>query len=248
MGALRLLFRAEFRRRWRSWLALATLIAVVSGVVLAAAAAGRRTESAFPRFVAAYGFDAGVYSMRPVPKLAKLPEVSSATHVIGPFSGQATCDCTNPINPTDFEVVVVPPGGRPIYKLISGHLPDPSAPDQVLASFTLQQNDGVHLGTVIHVPFYSAAQASAYDNAIGAPPRPDGPIVAFRVVGFEAAESEFPSGSSPSYVLYTTRHSRVPCCRGRRREICISSACATVPPAYPSSPSKPARWAGKRTA
>jgi ABC-type lipoprotein release transport system permease subunit len=204
MGALRLLFRAEFRRRWRSWLALAALIAVVGGVVLAAAAAGRRTESAFPRFVAAYGFDAGVYSMRPAPKLARLPGVSAATGVIGPFSGQPTCDCTNPINPTDFEVLVVPPGGRPIYKLISGHLPDPSAPDQVLASFTLQQDEGVRLGTVIHVPFYSAAQASAYDNAIGAPPRPDGPVVAFRVVGFEAAESEFPSGSSPSYDLYTT--------------------------------------------
>jgi ABC-type lipoprotein release transport system permease subunit len=98
----------------------------------------------------------------------------------------------------------VPPGGRPIYKLISGHLPDPSAPDQVLASFTLQQNDGVHLGTVIHVPFYSAAQASAYGNAIGAPPKPDGPTVAFHVVGFEAAETDFPSGSSLSYYLYTT--------------------------------------------
>ncbi len=204
MGALRLLFRAEFRRRWRSWLVLATLIAVVGGVALAAAAAGRRTDSAFPRFVAAYGFDAGVYAMRPMPKLAGLPGVSSATDVVGPFSGQPTCDCTSPINPTDFEVLVVPPGGRPIYKLISGHLPDPSAPDQVLASFTLQQYDGVHLGTVIHVPFYSAAQASAYGNAIGAPPKPDGPAVAFHVVGFEAAETEFPSGSSLSYYLYTT--------------------------------------------
>jgi len=73
MGALRLLFRAEFRRRWRSWLVLATLIAVVGGVALAAAAAGRRTDSAFPRFVSAYGFDAGVYAMRPMPKLARLP-------------------------------------------------------------------------------------------------------------------------------------------------------------------------------
>ena len=204
MGALRLLFRAEARRRWRSWLALATLIAVVGGVALAAAAAGRRTDSAFPRFAAAYGSDAGVYAMRPMPKLAKLPGVSSATDAVGPFSGQPTCDCTNPINPTDFEVLALPPGGRPIYKLTSGHLPDPSAPGQVLASFTLQQNDGVHLGTVIHVPFYSAAQASAYDNAIGAPPRPDGPTVAFHVVGFEAAESEFPSGSSLTYDLYTT--------------------------------------------
>ena len=204
MGALRLLFRAESRRRWRSWLVLATLIAVVGGVALAAAAAGRRTDSAFPRFVAAYGSDAGVYATRPMPKLAKLPGITSATDAVGAFSGQPTCDCTNPINPTDFEVLALPPGGRPIYKLTSGHLPDPSAPDQVLASFTLQQNDGVHLGTVIHVPFYSPAQASAYENAIGMPPRPHGPAVAFHVVGFEAAEPEFPSGSSLTYDLYTT--------------------------------------------
>lgn len=57
---------------------------------------------------------------------------------------------------------------------------------------------------MIHVPFYSAAQASAYGNAIGAPPKPDGPTVAFHVVGFEAAETDFPSGSSLSYYLYTT--------------------------------------------
>jgi hypothetical protein len=73
LGAVRLAFRAESRRRWRSWLAIAVLISVVGGFVLAAAAAGRRTESAFPRFVAAYGFDAAVFAVRPVPKVAGLP-------------------------------------------------------------------------------------------------------------------------------------------------------------------------------
>jgi hypothetical protein len=83
-------------------------------------------------------------------------------------------------------------------------LPDPAALDQVLASFTLQQDYGVHLGTIIHVPFYSPSQASAVNNATGAPLKPNGPTVAFRVVGFEASEFEFPSGSSPSYDLYAT--------------------------------------------
>ena len=58
MGAVGLAFRAELRRRWRSWLAVAVLISVVGGLVLATAAAGRRTGSAFPPFVAAHGFDA----------------------------------------------------------------------------------------------------------------------------------------------------------------------------------------------
>ena len=110
--------------------------------------------------------------------------------------------------PADLEVGVVLPGARPVWKLVSGHLPAPSVPGQVLASFTLQQDDGVHLGTVIHVPFYTPSQlpaVTAVNNATGAPPRPMTPAVAFRVVGIEAAEGEFPSGSSPVYDLFATR-------------------------------------------
>lgn len=204
-GAVRLAFRAESRRRWRSWLAIAVLISVVGGFVLAAAAAGRRTESAFPRFVAAYGFDAAVFAVRPVPKVAGLPGVTSVTAEVAPFEGQPTCACTHVINPTDLEVGVVSPGARPVWKLVSGRLPDPSAPDQVLASFTLQQDDGVHLGTVIHVPFYAPSQLRALNTATGAPLIHLGPTVAFHVVGIEAAVGEFPSGSAPVYDLFASR-------------------------------------------
>jgi len=47
MRAVRLVFGAKFRHHWRSWLLLSLLIAVASGFVLAATAAGRRTDSAF---------------------------------------------------------------------------------------------------------------------------------------------------------------------------------------------------------
>jgi hypothetical protein len=196
--------RAEWRRRQRAWLALALLVAIVGGVVLAAAAAGRRTESAFPSFVAAHGFDAAVYTATPWPSRVRFGEVTSLSELIGLDTGQPTCHCTHPVNPTDFGVIYAPPGARSLYKLVSGRLPNPSAPDQVLASFTLQQDYGVHLGTVVQVPIYSSRQAAAFNNAIGAPPQPDGPVVAFHVVGFEATEYEFPSGAAPSYDLYTT--------------------------------------------
>jgi hypothetical protein len=65
MGAVWLVFAAKLRRHWRSWLVLSLLIAVASGFVLAAAAAGRRTDSAFPRYVASHGYDAIVYSVHP---------------------------------------------------------------------------------------------------------------------------------------------------------------------------------------
>lgn len=197
-------FRAKFRHSWRSWLAIAILTSVVGGLVLAAAAAGRRTEAAFPQFVAAHGFDTDVYAIRPVAGVAELPEVARATLLVVPDTGSPVCHCTHPINPTDFGVFLPPPKGKSPFRLVSGRLPDPSAPDQVLASFTLQQDYGVHLGSVIRVPFYAASQAAAYDNATGAAPKPDGPIMDLHVVGFEATEFEFPSGTAPSYDLIST--------------------------------------------
>jgi ABC-type lipoprotein release transport system permease subunit len=206
VGAVRLAFRAESRRRWRSWLAVAILISVVGGLVLAATAAGRRTESAFPRFVAAHGFDAFLYTFRPVPEIAKLPGVASVTELLGPDNGQPTCSsCSHPIDPTDIGVTAIPTKSRSPFILVSGHLPNPSSPNQVLASFTLQQDDGVHLGTVIRVPFYAPSQAAAYNTTSTASLKPTGPTVALRVVGFEATEYEFPSGGTPTYTLFASQ-------------------------------------------
>jgi hypothetical protein len=205
LEAVRLVFLAELRRRWRSWLAIAILISVVSGLVLAATAAGRRTDSAFPRFVATHGFDAIVYANHPAPKVAKLPGVTSVTSLVYPFNGQPTCDCTHPINPSYFDVAVVSSKGTPVFNLLSGHMPDPSVPDQVLATFALQQDYGVRVGTVIRVPLYAASQASAIENSVDAGPNPRGPVVALHVVGIEATEDEFPTGGTPVYDVYVSQ-------------------------------------------
>jgi len=205
LGAVGMAFRAKLRHRWRSWLAVAILISVVGGFVLAATAAGRRTAAAFPQFVRSHGFDTVVYAIHPVAEVAKLPGVVSATPIVGPDSGQPTCAaCTHPIDPTNFGVLFPPHAGTSPFRLVSGRLPDPAAPDQVLASFSLQNDYGVHLGSVIRVPFYASSQASAFNNAIGAPPTPKGPTLDLHVVGFEAAEFEFNSGAAPSYDLYVT--------------------------------------------
>ena len=68
MRAVWVVLVAGFRRQWRSWLLLSLLIAVASGFVLASTAAGRRTDSAFPRYVASHGYDAIVYTVQPLPK------------------------------------------------------------------------------------------------------------------------------------------------------------------------------------
>ena len=68
MRAVWVVLVAGFRRQWRSWLLLSLLIAVASRFVLASTAAGRRTDSAFPRYVASHGYDAIVYTVQPLPK------------------------------------------------------------------------------------------------------------------------------------------------------------------------------------
>jgi len=202
--AVRLLLRARFRHRWRSWLSLCLLIALVSGLVLAGVAAGRRTSTAFPRFEAAHGYDANVFSAAPMPGIAALPGVASVTPLLVTGSGTPTCACSRPINPSYFTVVEVAPKDLPrVAKLVAGRMPDQSDPHQVLASFTLAQDVGVHLGTVIRIPLYSPSQRSAL--LTGASIRPDGPAFAVRVVGIEAAEIEFPATNIPAYGLYTTR-------------------------------------------
>lgn len=185
----------RFRQHWRSWLALSVLVAVVGGFVLAAAAAARQTAAAFPDFVARHGYDVVVYSGHPLPQLARLPSVASVTPVLAPFTVVPRCSsCRKPIDASNFGLWEVPPRNLPrMVKLLSGRLPDQSSASEVLASYTLARDNGVHIGTLIGVQLQS--------------PSPLGPLPALRVVGIVAAETEFPAGSQDSsarYDLYTT--------------------------------------------
>jgi hypothetical protein len=205
VDALRLIFRAELRRRWRSWLALAILIAVVGGVVMATAAAGRRTATAFPTFVRTHGYDFVVFNGVPLPELARYPAVASITTAPAAYNGQPACACTHPIDNNNFNVMYVPPKEMSrTVNLVAGRMPDPSSPDEVLASFNLQRDNGVHVGTVLRMRMYAASQSEAVNNATGAGPPPTGPFVSFHVVGIEAAVYEFQAGTTPLYDVYTT--------------------------------------------
>jgi ABC-type antimicrobial peptide transport system permease subunit len=201
-----MLLRSSFRHRWRSWLLLSVLVALVSGLVLAAVVAGRDTATAFPRYEAAHGYDAFLYAVKPIPTIAALPEVASSTPVQLPTGGNPTCTCacSRPINNDDFSVFEVAPKDLPhMVKLVAGRMPDQSDPDQVLASVALQQDNGVRVGTVIRVPFAATSQRSAVLN--NASLTPSGPTVALHVVGIEVSEIEFPVGTTPSDDLYTTQ-------------------------------------------
>ena len=206
MRAVVMVLRARFRQHWKAWLALSALVALVGGLVIAAAAAGRRTAAAFPDFVTRHGYDLVVYSGRPHPELARLPQVAHMATALLPFVIQPRCaSCRKQINYGGFGIFeVAPPDLARMVKLISGRMPDQSDPHEVLASYTLAQDNGVRLGSVIQVPSLSKAQEQLMINPTPGPHRPEGPLLTLRVVGFVVSEDEFPAGNGARYDLFPT--------------------------------------------
>ncbi len=196
-----MVLRGRFRQYWKSWLALGLLVAAAGGFVLTTASAGHRTADAFPRFTARHGYDVIVYSGQPLPRLARVPHVSSATPVPITISDTVGCaSCRKPIDTDNFLVNEVPPGQLPrMVMLLSGRMPRQSDPGEVLASFTLARDNGVRIGSVLQPQLGTPAQLE------GGAFKPDPALrPALRVVGIVATEVEFPSGASPHYDLYAT--------------------------------------------
>jgi hypothetical protein len=203
VGLIGVLLRVELRHRWRSWLMVGLLVALVSGLVLAGIAAGRRTASAFPAFVQTYGYDAYAFAPQPIAGIGALPDVSRTTLLRGPAAGTPTCSCGKAINVSDFGLAELQPKDLGQFvKLVDGRMPDQSKPGEVLVSFTFAHDVGVGVGTRLSVPLYARSQRHAIETQSNATPR--GPTVRLRVVGIEAADIEFQSSSYPYYDVYTT--------------------------------------------
>ena len=196
-------FRAEGRRRLASWLALAALIALVGGTVLTGAAAARRTEAAFPDFLARYGYDAEVYtttSRLPTP-IAHWPYVKAVVPTTAYISPDAYADGQLVPSTPLFIAELRPSIIAHVVRLSSGRLP--VAPDEVDVGYEMQQQYHLHLGSTVVVPFYALNQRDVVFTSSGTPPA-HGTTVRFTVVGVAASAIDYPS-SSPNYSVYVDR-------------------------------------------
>jgi hypothetical protein len=167
MSAVRFLAIAELRRSWRAIVALALLVALLGGVVLAFAAGARRTASAYPRLrertVAAdlligpggtatgtngfYDAIAALPGVRAVAPLIGLPLAPQAgtpyEHIEGGIAIGAWDD-------TGFRTV-----GRP--KLLAGRMPDPQRGDEALASRSFVRATHLSVGDKVAMRLLKAA-------------------------------------------------------------------------------------------
>ncbi|HEU5003808.1 MAG TPA: FtsX-like permease family protein [Actinomycetota bacterium] len=154
-----------------------------AGAVLASAAGARRTDSAYPRFLQ-WADSPQTFVFRPpagssgfgdisTAQLAQLPEVkrvmtAASYAALDPAVVNLTAPATNALGTTMFR-----------RKMLAGRQPDPAKADEVTISFLLA--DDLHLGVGDHLDL-TVAKADGQSTA----------RLRFRVVGVDAAPTEFP--------------------------------------------------------
>lgn len=196
-------FRAEGRRRWASWLAIAALIALVGGTVLTGASAARRTDAAFPAYLSRYGYDAEVYSSAPtIPtKVLHLANVQFVRQERFILTGNVTVG-GQLVPSNDFTLLALPRDATTdLVKLVSGRLPRTG--DEAAIGYAMQQQYHLRLGSTIPIPLYAPWQREEVFESSGTP-TPHGPTARLHVVGVVAGVTDFPS-STPIYSVYVSR-------------------------------------------
>ena len=148
----------ELRGRWLSWAVLVLLVALAGGVVLTAVAGARRTDSAYPRFLAAYkasdalvgpaDYGSGGYD----DALARLPSVAAIAPLVGlqalPLEPGGRLDAA--------AVVATPLDSRygrtlEIPKMLSGRLPSPDRPGEVAVDQIAAQDLHLRVGSTLEI-------------------------------------------------------------------------------------------------
>jgi hypothetical protein len=201
-------FRAELRTRWRAWLGLAVLVGVAGGVVVALAAGARRTETAYPRLLAAQRpYDTVVFErgfggdVRTPPGF--LDQVERVRHVVESdrfhtvYDNGGRTDDGTPIGEPYYLQTIIPadePAAKTLarQKLLQGRHPDPAAADEVAINFTVADRYDLDVGDTFQLELFTEPQARAFfeeGRQVG------GVMRTFRVVGVYAAAGDFPPRS-----------------------------------------------------
>jgi len=163
MRTVAYLLRAQ--RSWlRSWLGVALLLGVVGGAVLAVGAGARRTDSAYPRLLAGSASSdvfVSANDIRPygpteevLTRIGRLPQVEQAGAAFFPLASIAT-PSRRQLGIDVYTLVGVPDArfGRTIdrSKVLDGRLADPARAGEVVVSFSLADNLGLHVGDPLTV-------------------------------------------------------------------------------------------------
>jgi hypothetical protein len=202
---------AELRARRSGALAIALLIAVLGGVVMASAAGARRTDTAYPRFLAAYpsgdafvpvGVPGTHTTMADLRADARLPQVAGA--IIGKvLNGVAQTTTGRLLWNGQLNLQGLPTQRATLafnhVKVLSGRLPGPNSTTEVSVGYRAPQDPAVHIGSTIQLRVVRAGVNPFTFDGSHADPRQLLPPVRVKVVGSFLQEGEF-QGSADVYI------------------------------------------------
>jgi hypothetical protein len=175
--------RLESRRRWRSLLVLALLVALATGTVLAAATGARRGQTAFGRLWDST-LPATVTVLPNQPgfdwnKVRALPEVAALTEFPVVFGFELDCclAASTGFPPADDEMTRTIE--RPV--MLEGRLFNPDRADEIVATPQFMASYHKRVGDTVTLRLASPRQATPDYDGSGEPPR--GPAIVARIVG-----------------------------------------------------------------
>ncbi|MGH2793996.1 MAG: ABC transporter permease [Actinomycetota bacterium] len=196
MTAVAIRLRFEFRRRWKAWLSLAIVLALVGGGVLAAFAGSRRTNSVYQRFVGTQrafdqfiidfaSFDPEVAAITKE-QLVTLPEVDEV-HAVKIFENIGEGVFSASVDPAFGVSFQVP-------KVIEGRMPSPASVDEFAAPVGIAETMGLRVGGHMDVRFVGAPAPPKFE------PQPLPPM-RLKLVGTYALPGELPPiGDVPPFM------------------------------------------------
>ncbi len=180
-------FRTSFRRRWTGYLSVVLLIGSIGGLAMAASAGGRRTQSSFPTYVASTNpstvalftrYDAPQlgqstgYDARLEKTIARLPFVDHASTAII-FDANINLNAVTGIHPHVLAGESPPTfvgswdgeySSMDRVRLIAGRLANPSRLNEAVMNVQAAEEAGVHIGSVVTIPFYTDAEINSSSN------------------------------------------------------------------------------------
>jgi ABC-type lipoprotein release transport system permease subunit len=215
MATVWYLFRADWRTRWRSWLALAVLAGAAAGVVLAAVAGWHRTTTVQERAARAMlvpdGFfqvpfdDTGRADPDLLAQVRQLPQIS----VAGEFVTLSMTPAALEASAIDNVLVTAPVDGefsravaRPL--VVDGRRADPAAVDELEINEELAARLGVRVGD--EVPFVSLSPEQGQELAATGvlPGEPEGPAPTLTVIGVLRGPSDVLRGNRDAFPALVT--------------------------------------------
>jgi FtsX-like permease family len=200
MGAIGLIARAGLRRRWPSLIAVALLVALVSGAVLTALVGARRTSTSVDRFRDwAAASDASYQTADPTG--AQVDELLEAVDGMPDVEVATSRFLVNgfPLDESipDIAILTDPDGtygvdiDRP--RVLTGRLPDPGSPDEILLNGQAAELTGLAVGDRVRVRTWTTDDLLAlFEEGEEGFPGFNGPELDLRVVGIGRTPEELP--------------------------------------------------------